>query len=459
MLSPDDFDSSASGSADQTARDSSNVTTRSFKLRSPNRASGLPGAPLALSAHARRRSRSGESDSLSSFRSSSSLSPPSLPSSPVSGLHQRRQSTPYSSPSKPTWPASGPSSQRTGRSSISGNPGQSVLVPVPMAPPPSESIRLQKVPDSVRSAVEIRSLGSSTSSSSAAFSPSLKPTAGAPIKSEQIAPKTPVATRLPTPNNSSPASGSGTPPSGAASRPASPIHSANSSRRPSADTSMIDHLRPIATPSMSSASAFGPLFSMPVSPSVTSPSSGHARERSLSNFWGANFGATSDSQHNLDRMTELGVSPRASMYLPDQSSRNTDFLSGSVRSTMMRSASGRRTSVAPSVATSPVENTDQYAQILRDSRIAKVKQWRPATGDSIGQPTTPTSENAPTEDADIALGTGQFAAAEHEVEWVDWLEEYERMKQAKLELEQQVGGTAASGPLRRQSSHQSDPGD
>ena len=108
-----------------------------------------------------------------------------------------------------------------------------------------------------------------------------------------------------------------------------------------------------------------------------------------------------------------------------------------------------RTSVTPS--TLPI--TDEYAQIIMQSRTAKMQKWKgsPAVGSTSAaatldlaspfRPPIPSFES----EADITDSQDQepsradpipnIGTSSKEIEWVDWLDEYRRLKEAKLRSE------------------------
>lgn len=105
------------------------------------------------------------------------------------------------------------------------------------------------------------------------------------------------------------------------------------------------------------------------------------------------------------------------------------------------------------------EGTDEYAQIISSSRTAKMKKWKSPTSNKMFDQNTASSWDSgksfrrkpiPTfsemvgerEDHDRgeneeSLGFGNSfdtnsGGVTREIEWVDWLDEYRRMKEAKL---------------------------
>jgi len=104
--------------------------------------------------------------------------------------------------------------------------------------------------------------------------------------------------------------------------------------------------------------------------------------------------------------------------------------------------SNHRLSIAP---TGSNDGTDEYAQIILSTRNAKVRKWRPASpaadpggsglrswslaggrnNSTLGEQT----EDGGDDEAEPEQWTG---APPKEIEWVDWLDEYRKMKEAKL---------------------------
>jgi hypothetical protein len=99
-------------------------------------------------------------------------------------------------------------------------------------------------------------------------------------------------------------------------------------------------------------------------------------------------------------------------------------------------------SIAP---TGTSDSTDEYAQIIMSTRNAKVRKWRPASpapeaggsgikswslaggrnNSTLGEQT----EDGGEDEAEQETWTG---GPPKEIEWVDWLDEYRKMKEAKL---------------------------
>ncbi|GAA5875846.1 hypothetical protein JCM16303_004019 [Sporobolomyces ruberrimus] len=343
-----------------------------------------------------------------------------------------------------------------------------IPAPFPAAPPPSESIKLQRVPESVRSALDFRqnAISSSYAGGDSFGSLSRSFHAGSPV--DLKLPRTPAATRAP-----SPASGSGTSsPSEGRSITASQTHSREGSRRASRQSSR-EKLSAfggspssVTTPSTPATSAFSPLFPF------QSSSPGMTRSRSKSMSGG---GPPSSLRQDLFRAgapSDEPVSPRAAAqqglgvspsFFPLESPRGSslhprtasDSYSASAPKNHRTSASisgmtappsrfvNHRLSIAPTGAS---DSTDEYAQIILSTRNAKVKKWRPVS---------PAQEPAPqsgikswslaggrnnstlgeqTEDGgdDEAEPEGWTGGPPKEIEWVDWLDEYRKMKEAKL---------------------------
>ncbi|GAA5891130.1 hypothetical protein JCM6882_006434 [Rhodosporidiobolus microsporus] len=429
-----------------------------------------------------------KSSALSSSLSSLATSPPS-PSSSLSispASVSRRASINLVSPPRSFQPSS-PSTSRLARNSIGGAGGLPIPMPFPAAPPPSESIKLQKVPESVRSALEFRQpsalsaayLGEALSAPvSHGFKPSTSPT-------EFKIPKTPSATRAASPA-SSPASRSPH-----SSPPVSRVVSETPSRQPSLEK-LNTGVAPSVFPPGGSAtnSAYTPLFPFTSSAPSTSPTATR-RDRSKSvNFPGASVFADplpdlGELTGPLPRTEALGVSPptfnlspfgtapppaasSAPRIVSDslQQRQRGHKASASISSIGAPAGAGsrlqvHRTSVAPSgVAGSAGDNsTDEYAQIILSTRNAKVRKWKNSAGASTlssfepgtaGTGKTWTGLGATTEETGgEEEGSGGEAGAEgggvesqqqqpetREIEWVDWLDEYRKMKEAKLRADE-----------------------
>jgi hypothetical protein len=154
-----------------------------------------------------------------------------------------------------------------------------------------------------------------------------------------------------------------------------------------------------------------------------------------------------------------------------------------------------RTSIVPG----DLPSTDEYAKILFQSRNAKMRKWKTGSGSDSGSPTPRSWERSAAvggggggagglsassglpgrqkdqgeevQEVDITDGDGESSrpalnrtpsshlGTSNEIEWVDWLDEYRKMKEAKRladerkqqegsemgpELEMQVGETPAS---------------
>ncbi|GAA5839142.1 hypothetical protein JCM3766R1_002269 [Sporobolomyces carnicolor] len=488
-------------------------TARAPRVRSLGRASGLSQALLAaddaaaLNASSKRRSRhadlgafgsagavassgNGSSYSLnstptrSSTLSNSSISSTSVSTSPPSpstssnpsvspSTVSRRASLNLASPPRYFQPGSPTGASRNAARSSMNFSSHPLPIPIPApfpaAPPPSESIKLQRVPESVRSALDFRqsTLSSSYSAGDGFGNLSRSFQGGSPI--DLKVPKTPAATRAP-----SPASASGTSsPSDGRSASASQAQSREGSRRASRQSSR-EKLAAFGgspssatTPSTPATSAFSPLFPF------QSSSPGMARSRSKSVSGGP---PSSNLRQDLFRSTApagdepvsprsaaqqgLGVSPSFFTLDPGRGDSTlhprtaSDSYSSSVPKNHRNSASisgvtapssrlvNHRMSIAP---TGSGDSTDEYAQIIMSTRNAKVRKWRPASpapeaggsgikswslaggrnNSTLGEQTEDTGEDAEPVDS-------WASAPPKEIEWVDWLDEYRKMKEAKL---------------------------
>lgn len=161
---------------------------------------------------------------------------------------------------------------------------------------------------------------------------------------------------------------------------------------------------------------------------------------------------------------DLGVSP-LSLGLSPLALGAQD---GIRRSNSQRGGRGllaaHRTSVAPTGGlgastgaggAGAAENTDEYAQIILASRNAKMRKWKTSTGSSNdgharsgswageggpmrrGMPSFG-EEGELVQEADITAADGigfGIGVGNKEFEWVDWLDEYRKMKEAKLRAE------------------------
>ncbi|GAA5951029.1 hypothetical protein JCM3765_004657 [Sporobolomyces pararoseus] len=486
-------------------------TARAPRVRSLGRASGLSQALLAADDAAaagnssKRRSRHGDlsvfggtpggsgnsgnggsyllnntptrSSTLSNSSSISSVStsPPSPSTSSNPSVSpstvSRRASLNLASPPRYFQPGSPTGASRsTPRTSLSYNNPLPIPIPAPFpaAPPPSESIKLQRVPESVRSALDFRqsALSSSYSAGDTYGGLSRSFQAGSPI--DLKLPKTPTATRAP-----SPASGSGaSSPSEGRSGPASRPHSRDGSRRASRQSSR-EKLSAFGgspssatTPSTPATSAFSPLFPF------QSSSPGMARSRSKSVTGGAPSSALrQDLFRSSEGLADDPVSPRTAAqqglgvspsFFPLDSPRGStlhprtasDSYSSSVPKNHRTSASISGTVVPPSrlvnhrmsiAPTSANDSTDEYAQIIMSTRNAKVRKWRPASpapeagGSGIkswslagGRNNSTLGEQTEDGGDDEAEAEDCLTAPPKEIEWVDWLDEYRKMKEAKM---------------------------
>ncbi|GAA5995135.1 uncharacterized protein JCM10292_004556 [Rhodotorula paludigena] len=414
-------------------------------------------------------------------------SPPS-PSSSLSASPSslsRRSSVNLVSPPRHFGTGS-PTSARS-RNSI-GSSLAGIPLPFPAAPPPSESIKLQKVPESVRTAVDFRQ-PSALSASFSGEAMSLPTTNAFPASTSPTDPRlpvTPLATRAPSPASSPSTHSSRSP---VASRPGSRIPSRQSSREKMQLYSVTPPDR--TTPSVAS-SAFGPLF--PFSVNVTSSPAPGARTRDrsrsvqlpsgqalgahatdplpLSSSSGQSKGESPPTFSLASFGTPPGMSAGAAHrgHKVSASISSLGGVGGSVGGpststrAVPRTGTGRlashRTSIAPAGGTLGGSSTDEYAQIILSTRNAKVRKWKPSSGGpsvstlepgTIGRGKTWTNVNEAghsddggerDDDAEHQQGHGgavfEAQPATREIEWVDWLDEYRKMKEAKLRADQDV---------------------
>lgn len=310
-------------------------------------------------------------------------------------------------------------------------------------------------------------------------------------------PRTPAATRVPSPATSvsggEPSIGGDFTRSGPPSGSSSVAHSRVSSRRSSADKTAAgataaaspppQPVPPLASPLIMpssherspSGSAFSPLFPFGSSSSaglVRSSSPQHERVKrhtratsvsvtsamglSPQNLDSASLASLSPS-HSLSPSYELGASPFAQgpfLQPPPSSTSQSEapsLLSTSVREPSMFSRrAANRTSMTPHMSSDAFgENTDEYAQIILASRDAKMRKWKTSGSSTsgLGIPTSPvlmrskspgSRKNIP--NFDLGPSTSQPGGTSPgalgiEVEWVDWLDEYRKMKEAKLQAE------------------------
>jgi len=442
-------------------------------------------------------------------------SPPS-PSISMSGSSISRRSS-ISVASPPRHLVSGsPTSHRLSRGSISGV-SSGLPLPFPAAPPPSESIKLQRVPESVRTAIDFRQPNAlaaaysgeamSAPSGGHGFKPSSSPV-------EFRLPATPVATRAPSPASPT-SSRSSQYVSPTTSRPNSRLPSRQGSREKLSATS--SSTQPTERSGASSAhSAFAPLFNVPAAPPATRT---RDRSRSISSHPPPSY-PPSLSAHSTDPFPISAAGPSSPSSSSSRPSRNSppvfnlssfsagpqravsasvsppthrataSFASvgpsssrdpngpppvfGSLGSSSSAAAfapstpmlggrlSSHRMSIAPSSGVAgfgAADSTDEYAQIILSTRNAKVRKWKASGGGGGGGPSVSTLEAGTagtgktwanlaeaTEDASGEAGGAREGVAGYEVqpgtreiEWVDWLDEYRKMKEAKLKLDEQHG--------------------
>lgn len=513
-------------------RDSSpDTTARVNRVRSLGRTSG--GASLQGTAEdtapSRRASRGSDSgtfgegfafgDSISgSLLSRSSLPlPPNSPSASMSSSPSishsantisRRTSINLVSPPRNFAPPS-PSIQRQPRSSLSASLAIPIPAPFPAPPPPVESIKLTKVPESVRSAMDFR-LPTGISYLGEALSLPGQSSSGF---GEFAFPKTPSGTRAPSPVSNS-GSGSVTsdtirshPPSESTSR----VGSRAPSRRSSAErfATFTPVTLPVHIPggiqTIPASARIPPTDTLTFPAPAPHPTPTTTRSRAKSVYVPQHTSSNLNPNFSIDpfrevdapllggRMTtiagaqELGVSPLSIAMSPIASgdggnSRNDldDYHPNFKASTSMAPSSGSsflsaqyRTSIAPDsrIQLPPAsenisENTDEYAQIILASRSAKMRKWKTSTSSSIGgsaghdstprriKETSGSRSGIPSfdEEGELVIGEGRGAefglgGANKEVEWVDWLDEYRKMKEAKVRAERLALDPGARSPL------------
>ncbi|SGY33607.1 BQ5605_C002g01515 [Microbotryum silenes-dioicae] len=423
--------------------------------------------------------RASTSAAAAAFAVTSSPPSPSMSSVPANSISRRASINLVSAP-RPFAPGSPTSSRAPNRSQLSAQ----LSSPYPAAPPPAESIKLTKVPESVRSAIDFRPnllTQSPVGSASDGFTfPTL----------ENALPRTPSATRA-----HSPASASGS---------ASPAHSENRSRlssnpssrpgsRPISRRTSLDrghHSGPSPATPLTASSAFAPLFPFPsLPPSASTSSAGRSRTKSAAQPFShalssSPFDMTGSS--SLDEpQHDLGVSPLSAALSPFAANAARDALLSpelltsisqrqidndwAAPSSSLRVTNYRMSIVPTNIGSgsglfAPESSTDEYAQIIVASRAAKMRKWKSSSGSHPGlargsswlsdlslQPRSQaTDEEGLASDAEIVERDITRFEGESEggngaqVEWVDWLDEYERMKAAKMRAEQQTPALGAA---------------
>jgi hypothetical protein len=122
-----------------------------------------------------------------------------------------------------------------------------------------------------------------------------------------------------------------------------------------------------------------------------------------------------------------------------------------------------RTSMLPPGGNTIATSSDDYARHLQESRASKLRKWAGTPGSAIGNDTIAGSEissaknkrragipdfagfgysGAPSGGRDFRdellgdLGARPGTSGSREIEWVDWLDEYKKMKEAKIQAEQ-----------------------
>ena len=389
-------------------------------------------------------------------------SPPSPTLSSPTSPPSRRSSVHVLSPTRSYVPLS-PAS-RAPRSSLSAAMAIPMPSPFPAPPPPNESIKRQRVPESVRSAMDFRTASGPSYADDALGGPSS--IAGGSFlglsSGEITVPKTPQGTRAPSPASESPSASEGK-----RSQGPSKDSSATSSRRGSAEKGITSP--PLASPVFipghtssalgSSSSAFSPLFPFPSSPSTSASPRARDRARSVyvpsssaDPFRNAIASSSKPSKHH-----DFAISPHnrgsSPLSLPGTSRIPTQSISPTDLTTTRGDVSANRTSSIPVVSSALPESTDEYAQIILASRSAKMRKWKasnPTTSTAVYDPSTWESSDYVSRRPIPNFGEGEGVTNEggevdldavggsgkKEVEWVDWLDEYRKMKEAKLKAEE-----------------------
>ena len=117
----------------------------------------------------------------------------------------------------------------------------------------------------------------------------------------------------------------------------------------------------------------------------------------------------------------------------------------------------------PPGASSPATSSDDYARHLQESRASKLRKWAGTSAAGVGTDTIAGSEissakskrragipdfagfgysGGPSGGRDMRdellgdIGARPGTSGSREIEWVDWLDEYKKMKEAKIQAEQ-----------------------
>ena len=382
------------------------------------------------------------------------VSPPSpsssLSISPTSA--SRRSSVSYPRGFQP----GSPTNARSLRASVAPmHAGVSIPQPFPAAPPPHESIKLQKVPESVRTALEFRQQSAAYNNGEPMSMPEPHGFSkfGAGVLDARL-PKTPVATRAPSPA-SPPSSRSSHSP--AASRPPSRQPSRHSSREHLATLSVT----PPAQSTSSSGSAFAPLFPTSLNtPPLSGPTHTRDRSRSIAVPFGSSSFALPDKASSPPTFSSsfisdasapagLSVSISTSSPLARRAHQASESISSGFGNAAPFQSGSRlathRMSLAPTTGLgAPGDGTDEYAQIIMSTRNAKMRKWKgsgPAVSTLEAGTVGAGSTFVPASGEGDGVEAGDRDTAAHsetrEIEWVDWLDEYRKLKEAKLRADQE----------------------
>lgn len=462
---------------------------------SPPSAVGTDALSLRRSYHEKQHSDSARSLEHALMKASPSSSSPPPPTASIS--RKTSLSTSPSSHSRSTSassPVHTPLTAALDANALSNVPNRPGLVttatsptlPVKAGASQSDAIRLQRVPTSVRIAQSLHPMLTPTTVSAASVSSTshLTPVQHAEVSPLQTSPqpRTPLASRANTPSSDTSSSSLSAPASKTPSRHGSPAQDPKGTRLPplhmtatptTASATSSSH----RTNSSPSASAYSPLFDIPT---MASPAR-RARARTFS----IPSAAVLREPSMRTSIENTGRPPPSQGLLlefdaqPHQSPRETS--AGSV------SKQSHRLSAQPILhGTLPTE--DEYARIIMQSRSAKMKKWKGTSktgldantdfapfhdnGGASSSLSAPRSghvkrgnmafdEDAPFQDpqeADIAdqergsdllsdfghhgdMTRHSSSTSASNVEWVDWLDEYRKMKEAKVLAESQNAGS------------------
>ena len=330
------------------------------------------------------------------------------------------------------FPSTSPSGSVSNRSSLTAAMASSAAAILP-PPPPPESIKLQRVPTAVRIAQTLHALPTMTSTLSSSQSSTgagmlAAPTMSASTSSSSADPPvfavtaTPFATQHPSPADTD----SSTPSSSRRYATAGPSRSSSRSGR---------HVpAPIVAPAPSpptsgherSQSAFSPLFAIP-------PTTSGRRERSRT--------IVNPDVFSLPPVQPVVESPPDLHYGASPLSRGLSPLALAGMPTRAFSAHVPAALPLHARISAPKADrghqSDEYAQIIMQSRTAKMKKWK---GSELQLSPGRRRARLPSfDEADITDSLGLLPGAgstNKEIEWVDWLEDYRKMKEAKLAAEQ-----------------------